>query len=74
LTISRRILPSNTAASFAAMTSTCQFIASTVSGLSSRKQRCAKAAKSSRSWASSSRSVSGAGEIEAVTGMIVVAR
>jgi hypothetical protein len=52
------------------MTSTCQFIVSTVSGLSSRKQRCAKAAKSSRSWASSSRSVSGAGEIEAVTGIV----
>jgi hypothetical protein len=55
-----------TAASFAVMTSKCQFIANRVSGLSSRKRRWAKAAKSSRSCASSSRRVSGAAEIEAV--------
>src|SRR6516162_7541248 len=56
--ISRRILPWYTAVSFAAMTSMCQFIANAVSGLSSRKQRWAKAAKSSRSCAFSSRGVS----------------
>src|SRR5271167_2806845 len=69
LTISRRILPARTAASFAVMTSTCQFIASAVSGLSSRKQRWAKAAKSSRSWASSSRWVSASRQISVVMGI-----
>jgi len=65
--ISRRISPRYTAASFAVMISTCQFIASATSGFSSQKQRCAKAAKSSRRCASSSRSVSASRWIAAVT-------
>src|SRR6516165_4620967 len=47
--INRRILPSRTAISFAAMTSRCQFIASLACGLRSGKQRATKVAKSSRS-------------------------
>src|SRR6516162_10633692 len=44
----RRFRPSRTAASFPAMSSTCQFVMNRVRGLSSRKQRVAKLAKSSR--------------------------
>src|SRR5438270_7882495 len=47
--ISRRILPSRTAVSLAAMTLRCQFIARRVCGLRSWKQRIAKIAKSWRS-------------------------
>src|SRR6516165_9549837 len=47
--INRRILPSRTSISFAAMTSRCQFIASLACGLRSGKQRATKVAKSSRS-------------------------
>src|SRR5260370_39894900 len=50
--ISRRILPWRTAVSLAAMTSRCQFIASSVCGLSSWKRRAAKRAKSLRNSAS----------------------
>src|ERR1700746_2604202 len=50
--ISRRILPCRTAISLAAMTSRCQFIASSVCGLRSWKQRAANRAKSLRSKAS----------------------
>src|SRR6516165_12379315 len=46
--ISRRILPSRTAASLAAMTSRCQLIANSACGLSSWKQRPANRAKSLR--------------------------
>jgi hypothetical protein len=49
--ISRRLRPSRTAASFAAMSSKCQFVTNRVRGLSSRKQRAAKLAKSSCSSA-----------------------
>ena len=52
LMISRRILPSRTSVSLAAMTSICQFIASSVCGLRSWKQRAAKVPKSCRSSAS----------------------
>ena len=45
----RRILPARNAINFAAMISMCQFIANWARGLSSRKQRCAKLTKSSRS-------------------------
>jgi hypothetical protein len=47
--ISRRIWRARTAINLAAMISMCQFIANWVRGLSSRKQRCAKLTKSSRS-------------------------
>jgi hypothetical protein len=47
--ISRPILPARTAANFAAISSTCQFIKKAVRGFSSHKQRCAKLTKSSRS-------------------------
>src|SRR6266851_1155427 len=50
--ISRWILPSRTAVSFAAMTSRCPFIASSVCGLRSWKQRAAKVLKSCRSTTS----------------------
>src|ERR1700751_3395433 len=50
--ISRRILPSRTAVSLAAMTSRCQFIASSACGLSWWKQRAANRAKSLRNAAS----------------------
>src|SRR5215472_7238501 len=50
--ISRRILPSRTAASAAAMTSRCQFGANSACGLRSAKQRATKVAKSSRNAAS----------------------
>src|SRR6266404_4005277 len=46
LTISRRIWPARTAASFAVISSICQFIANGVRGLSSRNARAAKLAKS----------------------------
>ena len=45
----RRILPSRTAVSAAAITSRCQFVASLVCGLRSLKQRPAKVVKSCRS-------------------------
>ena len=47
-------LPSRTAASFAAISSTCQFIANGVRGLSSRNARAAKLAKSWRNRAAHS--------------------
>src|SRR5690348_9166175 len=47
--ISRRILPSRTAISLAAMTSRCQFSASSACGFRSAKQRPTKVTKSSRS-------------------------
>src|SRR6516225_5768643 len=56
--ISRRILPSRTAASLAAMTSRCQLIASSACGLSSWKQRPANRAKSLRNKTSYSARVS----------------
>src|SRR6516162_9617183 len=61
--ISRRILPSRTAVSFAAMTSRCQFIASSACGLSWWKQRAVNRAKSLRNavsyWARVSSSIIG---------------
>src|SRR5690348_148445 len=47
--ISRGILPFRTAVNLAAMTSRCQFIARSVCGLRSWKQRAAKVPKSCRS-------------------------
>src|SRR6516165_4200355 len=55
--INRRILPSRTSISFAAMTSRCQFIASLACGLRSGKQRATKVAKSSRSTSAYSANV-----------------
>src|SRR5436190_19159230 len=48
LMISRRIVPCRTAVNFAAMTSRCQLLASSVWGLRSWKQRAAKVPKSCR--------------------------
>src|SRR5271170_4654370 len=50
--ISRLIVPRRTSISLAAMTSRCQFIASSACGLSSWKQRAMKVVKSWRSSAS----------------------
>jgi hypothetical protein len=52
LMISRRIRPSRTAASFPAISSKCQFAANGMRGLSSRKARAAKLAKSMREQSS----------------------
>jgi hypothetical protein len=48
LTISRRIRPSRTDASFAEMSSTCRFVTNGLRGFSSQKECAAKLAKSTR--------------------------